>query len=209
MLIRINPDNPELRKVRKVVECLNDGGIIIYPTDTVYGLGCDITNNKAVEWVCRHKGINPKKAKLSFICNDMSHLSDYALQFDNQTFKLMKQCLPGPYTFILKANNKVPKLFKSNKRTVAIRIPDNNIAQMIVQELGRPILSTSLKVDDEISEYLTDPTEIHEVFGKQVDLVVDGGFGKQVPSTVIDCSNSQPQLIREGAGEVEYLLQTN
>ncbi|MEM7102698.1 MAG: L-threonylcarbamoyladenylate synthase [Bacteroidota bacterium] len=203
MLLKINPDNPEMRKINQVVDCLSRGGIIIYPTDTVYGLGCDIHNQKAVERVCRLKGVNPRKVNLSFICNDMSQLSDYAVQFDNRVFKTMKRSLPGPYTFILNANNNVPKLFKNNKKTVGIRIPDNNIAQTIVQELGRPVLSTSLKVEDDISEYLTDPIDMHDQFKKLVDIVIDGGISGQIPSTIVDFTSDEPAIIREGAGETE------
>ncbi len=200
MLLTINPDNPETRKINQVVDCLKKGGVIIYPTDTLYGLGCDISNQKAVERICQLKGIQPKKANLSFICNDLSHLSEYAAQFDSQTFKLIKRLLPGPFTFILKATNKVPKILKQNKKTVGIRIPNHPIAQSIVEHLGRPILSSSLKMEDDLIEYWTDPTEIHDVYGKQVDLIIDGGIGKLTPSTVLDCTQDGIEIIREGAG---------
>ncbi len=202
MFLQINSENPSSRKIAKVVECLENGGIIIYPTDTVYGLGCDIHNPKAVERICRIKGIKPNKANLSFICNDLSHLSEYAAQLDNQTFKLLKRTLPGPFTYILKASNVVPKLFKSNKKTVGIRVPDNNIAQTIIAELGRPILSTSLKSENDFIEYLTDPYDIHEQYQKLVDIVIDGGVGGNQPSTVVDCTGSSPEVIRQGAGEI-------
>ena len=195
MFLQINTENPSMRKIGKVIECLENGGVIVYPTDTVYGLGCDIHNQKAVERICRIKGIKPNKANLSFICNDLSHLSEYAAQLDNSTFKLLKRTLPGPFTFILKASNVVPKLFKNNKKTVGIRVPDNKIAQTLVQELGRPILSTSLKADDDFVEYLTDPFDIYEQYKKLVDIVIDGGIGRTVPSTVVDCTGYEPCLL--------------
>lgn len=204
MILNINNDNPEYRKIRKVVDCLENDGMIIYPTDTIYGLGCDIFNKKAVEKVCQLRGINPAKTNLSFVCNDLSHLSEYAAQIDNSTFKLMKKVLPGPYTFILNASRKVPKLFKNNKKTVGIRVPANNIAQAIVKELGRPILSISLKTDEE--KYLTDPTIIHDQYKKRVDMVVDGGMGKVEPSTVVNCTGFEPVVIREGAGDIFSII---
>ncbi len=204
MLLSINPDNPAHRKIAKVVECLEDGGIIIYPTDTVYGIGCDIFNKNAVERVCRLKGIQPEKSNLSFVCSNISHISDFAMPIDNSVFKMMKQYLPGPFTFILKGNNKVPKLFKSKKKTVGIRVPENNIVHRIVEELGRPILSTSLKIDDDITEYPTDPSEIFGQYKKLVDIVVDGGLGGIYPSTVVDCTGSEPEIIRQGAGIIEF-----
>ncbi|MEO1437652.1 MAG: L-threonylcarbamoyladenylate synthase [Bacteroidota bacterium] len=202
MLLRINPENPERRKINQVVETLSKGGIIIYPTDTVYGIGCDIHNQKAVERVCRIKGVNPRKVNLSFVCNDLSHLSDYAVPFETSIFKLMKASLPGPYTFILKANNNVPKLFKNNKKTVGIRIPDHPIAQDIVRGLGRPLLSTSLKIEDEILEYWNDPIDIYEYYQKLVDIVIDGGMGGLEPSTIVDFTGGSPDVIRAGAGDI-------
>lgn len=200
MLLKINPDNPEGRKIKQVVESLQEGGIIIYPTDTVYGLGCDIFNPKAVEKICRLRGLKPEKAMLSFICEDISQIADYAYQIDNEVFKVLKKNLPGPFTFVLRANNTVPKLFKNRKRTIGVRIPENNIARSIVQELGRPILSISLKSDDEILEYFTDPIDIFDDFKKLVDIVIDGGIGNNNPSTVVDCTGDDLEVIRQGAG---------
>ncbi|MGW8316055.1 MAG: L-threonylcarbamoyladenylate synthase [Bacteroidales bacterium] len=204
MLIKLYEQNPDPRQVSKVVELLRNGGVIIYPTDTVYGLGCDITKARAVERVARIKGIRPEKAKFSFICSDLSHLSDFARQVDNDTFKLMKSYLPGPYTFILNASNQVPKSIKQHRKTVGIRIPDNNIIVEIIRQLGNPILTTSLKEDDQILEYPTDPELIHEEYEYLVDAVIDGGYGGIVPSTVIDCSSHEPVVLREGLGEVDY-----
>lgn len=201
MLLRINPENPEGRKIRQVVDTLENGGIIIYPTDTVYGLGCDIFNQKAVERICRLRQLDPKKAMLTFICKDISQISTYAAQIDNAIFKLMRKHLPGPYTFVLRANSQVPKLFKNRKRTIGVRVPDNQIALEIVETLGRPILSASLRSEDEITEYFTDPIDIYEDFKKLVDSVIDGGVGNNIPSTVIDATDSEPVLLRQGAGE--------
>lgn len=205
MYLSINPYNPEKRKIAKVIDCLQNGGIIIYPTDTVYGLACAISKPRAMERLCRLKRISPKKANLTFICNNLSQLAQYAIQMDNPTFKLLKHTLPGPYTYILKANNKVPKLFKNNKKTIGFRIPDNVIAQTIVQEMGVPILSSSLKKDDDFIQYPTEPYEIKTSFGKLVDIIIDGGIGGYTPSTVIDCTGYEPQLIRAGAGAWDYL----
>ncbi len=202
MLLRINPDNPEGRKINQVVNILKDGGVIVYPTDTVYGLGCDIFNPKAVERICRLRGLKPEKAMLSFICKDISQIAEYAFQIDNDVFKTLKRNLPGPFTFVLKSNNQVPKLFKNRKRSIGVRIPDNRIAQVIVEELGRPILSLSLKSDDEILEYFTDPIDIFEDFKKLTDVVVDGGIGNNVPSTVVDCMGDEIVVLRQGAGEL-------
>ncbi len=202
MLLKINSDNPEGRKIQQVAEALRNGGIIIYPTDTVYGLGCDINNNDAVEKICRLRGLEPEKARLSFICKDISQITDYTLPIDNQVFRMMRKNLPGPFTFVLKSNNTVPKMFKNRKRTVGVRIPNHTIPLAIVEELGRPILTTSLKSDDEVTEYFTDPIDIYEDFKKLVDIVIDGGICGNVPSTVVDCTGSQPEIIREGAGEL-------
>jgi tRNA threonylcarbamoyl adenosine modification protein (Sua5/YciO/YrdC/YwlC family) len=201
MFLQIHPENPEPRKIKQVADALRDGGVIIYPTDTVYGIGCDITNHKAVERVCRLRRLDPDKAMLAMICTDMSQVSQFTAQLDNQVFRLLKQYLPGPYTFILKANNDVPKMFKNRKKTVGIRIPDNAIVQAIVTELGRPILTTSLKSDDEILEYFTDPIDIYDDFENLVDIVIDGGNCGNVPSTLVDCSKDSIELIRRGAGE--------
>ena len=201
MLLKINPQNPEGRKIKQVVQILEQGGIMIYPTDTVYGIGCDIFNQKAVERVCRIRGLKPEKARLSFICEDISQIASFAHQIDNQVFKLLKSYLPGPYTFVLKSNNKVPKLFKNRKKTIGVRVPGHPIVQALIQELGRPILSASLKSDDEISEYFTDPQDIFQDFHKLVDIVIDGGEGNNIPSTIIDCSDGEPEVLRQGGGE--------
>lgn len=203
MLLKIYPDNPEQRKIITVVDVLKQGGIIIYPTDTVYGLGCDIYNHKAVEKIARIKGINLAKANFSFICYDLSHLSDFTKQIDNNVYKLMKKNLPGAFTFILPANNKVPKIFKSKKKTVGIRIPDNNIAREIVNQLGNPIMTTSIYDEDEIIEYTTDPELIYEKYKNLVDVVIDGGYGNNEASTVVDCTGEEIEVIRQGVGELE------
>jgi tRNA threonylcarbamoyl adenosine modification protein (Sua5/YciO/YrdC/YwlC family) len=203
MLLRIHHITPDLRQLQKVIDVLRDGGVIIYPTDGVYSFGCDINKSKAVERVAKLKGIKVEKADFSFVFDDLSRLTDYSKQVDTHIFKLMKSCLPGPYTFILNANNSVPKLFKNNKRTIGIRIPDNQICRSIVRELGNPIISSSVHDEDEIVEYTTDPELIHERYKDQVDLVIDGGYGSLLPSTVIDCTGQMPELIRQGAGEVD------
>ena len=204
MIVKLYENNPDPKVVLEVVELLEKGGVIIYPTDTVYGIGCDITKARAVERVARIKGVKPEKANFAFICSDLSHLSDYAKQVDNNTFKLMKACLPGPYTFILNASNNVPKILKQKKKTVGIRVPDNNIIREIVRKLGHPILTTSLKEDDEILEYSTDPEAIHDEYKDLVDLVIDGGYGGIIPSTILDCTGADPVLIREGLGAIDY-----
>ncbi len=203
MLLEIHPENPEKRKIRQVVDILEKGGVIIYPTDTVYGLGCDIYNRKAYERICRIRGIKPEKANFSFVCSDLTHMSEFTLPFNNTAFKTMKATLPGPYTYILKASGNVPKMFKNKKRTVGLRLPDHPITLAIMEELGRPILSASIKSDDEIIQYPTDPWEIYEEYGKIVDVVIDGGFGNNIPSTVVDFTDDEPVVIREGAGSVE------
>ncbi len=202
MLIKLYNDNPDPRQIEKIVKILKDGGVIIYPTDTVYGLGCDITNNKAVERIAKIKGVNPKKSNFSFICHNLSHLSEYTSHIDNSVFKALKRNLPGPFTFILNANNKVPKLFKNNKKTVGIRIPDNNIIRKIVEELGNPILTTSIYDNDDIVEYTTDPELIYENYKNLVDVVIDGGYGDNIPSTVINCTSGDCEIIREGKGRL-------
>jgi tRNA threonylcarbamoyl adenosine modification protein (Sua5/YciO/YrdC/YwlC family) len=203
MLLKLYEKNPDQKVIQKVVDLLRHGGVIIYPTDTVYGIGCDITKARAVERVARIKGIKPEKARFSFICSDLSHLSDFARHVDNDTFKLMKAYLPGPYTFILNASSQVPKSISQKRKTVGIRIPDNNIILEIVRQLGNPILTTSLKEDDEILEYPTDPELIYEEYRDLVDAVIDGGYGGIIPSTIIDCSGEEPEIIREGLGEVD------
>ena len=202
--IKIYEDNPKESAIKKVVEVLKNGGLIIYPTDTVYGLGCDITNLKALEKVAKLKGIKLEKANLSFICYDLSHISDYVKQIDTSTFKLLKRALPGAYTFILPGNNDLPKVFK-NKKTVGIRVPDNSIIRAIVKELGNPIISTSIHDDDEIIEYSTDPELIFEKWQGLVDVVIDGGYGFNIPSTIIDLSGYEPEVIREGKGSLDIL----
>ncbi|MBN1143052.1 MAG: threonylcarbamoyl-AMP synthase [Bacteroidales bacterium] len=203
MLLKIHPETPGQRQVQKAVEILKNGGVIIFPTDTVYGLGCDIYNNKAVERVARIKGINIEKANFSFICHNLSHLTDYAKHVNNPSFKLMKQCLPGPFTFILEASSNVPRIFRSRKKTIGIRIPDNNIIVEIVRELGNAVLTTSMHDEDEVLDYITDPELIHEQYMSVVDAVIHGGFGGNKPSTVIDCTGPVPQLVRQGIGQVE------
>lgn len=199
MLVRIFPENPNPREIEKVVQILRDGGLIVYPTDTVYGLGCDIFNAKGVEKICRYKNIDPSKADLSFICHDLSNVSEYA-KVDDATFKLMKKNLPGAFTFILKGNNNLPKFFR-NKKTVGIRIPDNNIVRELVRELGNPILSTSVKnEEDEVLEYFTDPELIHEQYGQIADIVINAGYGDSEPSTIVDCTGEEPIIVREGKG---------
>ncbi len=199
MLLHIHPDNPQPRLIKQVVESLQKGGIIIYPTDTIYGLGCDILQQKAVERICRIKKVEPKKAQLSFVCSDLSHLSDFAKPLSNPTYRLLKEHLPGPYTFILEASKMVPKILQSKKDTIGLRIPNNNIAMAIIKELGRPILSASLP-GDMVEDY-TDPEVMYENFMNEVDFVIDGGIGGMIPSTVIDCTSDEPVLIRERLGE--------
>lgn len=204
MLLELHPQNPNPRNLKQVIECLRDGGVIIYPTDTVYGMGCDIFQHKAVERICRIKNIDPRKAHFSFICHDLSHLSDYTKSVDTPIFRILKRALPGPYTFILPASRQVPKIIKTKKDTVGIRVPDNVICQSIVGELGNPLMSTSLPVDQYIEEY-TDPEIIHEKFGHLVDIVVNGGTGGMEFSTVIDCTSGEPELVREGLGSWEAI----
>ncbi|HEX8515853.1 MAG TPA: L-threonylcarbamoyladenylate synthase [Bacteroidia bacterium] len=206
MLLRINPSKPNYDEIARVVKCLRDGGVVIYPTDTVYGIGCDINRQRAVERVCKLKGIAPEKANFSFICSDLSHLSDFTKPIDTSTYKLMKKALPGPFTFILEANNSVPKLFRNNKKTVGIRIPDNKICLEIVQQLGSPIMSTSVHDADEVVDYTTDPMDIYERYKNDVDIVIAGGFGNNEPSTVVDCSDGDYKIIRQGLGVLEEFL---
>ncbi|MEI6678361.1 MAG: L-threonylcarbamoyladenylate synthase [Mariniphaga sp.] len=202
MLIKLYIENPNPKDVQKVVEILRNGGVIIFPTDTIYGIGCDITKAKAIERVARIKNVKPEKADFSFLFYDLSNISDYCKPISNGIFKLMKKNLPGPFTFILNANSNIPKLFRSTKKSIGIRVPQNNIIREIVRELGNPILSTSVRDEDTILEYTTDPELIHEKFGDLVDLVIDGGFGGNIPSTVIDCIGSEPVITRSGKGEL-------
>tara|TARA_B110000467_G_scaffold158115_1_gene173802 strand:- start:258 stop:878 length:621 start_codon:yes stop_codon:yes gene_type:complete len=206
MLLRIHPDNPQEKLIKQVAECLLDGGIIIYPTDTVYGIGCDIFKHKAVEKIARLRDVNIKKHNFSFICSDLSHLSDFTKPMDRSTYRLMKKALPGPFTFILEANNTIPKLFKNNKKTVGIRVPEHHIPRDIVQILGNPILTTSIHDDDSIVEYSTDPELIYEKYQNQVDIVIDGGYGNIVPSTIVDCSHGDIEIIRQGLGDLSGLI---
>lgn len=204
MLLKLYPQNPNPRHLKTIVECLQGGGVIIYPTDTVYGMGCDISQPKGIERICRIKQIDPKKAHFSFICHDLSHLSDYAKSVDTPVFRILKLALPGPYTFILPASKQVPKMLKTKKDTVGIRIPANNICRTIVKELGNPLMSTSLPIEHYVEEY-TDPEIIYEKFGKIVDIVVDGGPGGTTFSTVIDFTGPEPEVVREGAGSAEMI----
>lgn len=202
--IKIYEENPNPKEIKKVVDALRKGGLVIYPTDTVYGLGCDITNTKALEKIARIKGIKLEKANWSFICADLSNLSDYVRQIDTATFKILKRALPGPYTFILPGNNNLPRVFKK-KKTVGIRVPDNLIIKTLVEELGNPIVSTSIYDEDELLEYTTDPELIFEKWQNLVDVVIDGGYGDNIASTVIDLSTDEPEVIREGKGSVAII----
>jgi tRNA threonylcarbamoyl adenosine modification protein (Sua5/YciO/YrdC/YwlC family) len=205
VLISIHHQNPEPRKIQEVVSCLQDGGIIIYPTDTVYGIGCDIFNPKAVERVCQLKGIEPAKSMLSFVCNDLSHLSRYTRHFERTVYRLMKMNLPGAFTFILPASNEVPKMFVSKRKTVGIRVPKHPVPQAIVTLLERPLLSASLPMNQSDAQYYTDPSEIYEQFGKLVDMVIDSGRGDVQPSTVVDCSDGEGwEVLRQGKGELVF-----
>ncbi|SFC92375.1 L-threonylcarbamoyladenylate synthase [Spirosoma endophyticum] len=199
--IKLYPKNPDPRRIEHIVKALRDGAVIIYPTDTIYGMGCDIHNARAVERVARIKGIKPTKNDFSFICYDLSHIADYA-RVSNQAFKLMKKMLPGPFTFILEATGNVPKLLNTNKKTVGIRVPDNDIPRQIVHELGNPIITTSIRDEDEIIEYSTDPELIFEKFQNQVDIVIDGGYGGNVASTIVDATDDDFSVIRQGLGEL-------
>ena len=204
MLLKIDPLHPEESKIRYISECLHDDGVIIYPTDTVYGIGCNIRSQKAVDRICRIKGIRVEKANFSFIFYDLSHLSDFTKQIDNATYKIMRKALPGPFTFILQAGNEIPRIFRSRKKTVGIRVPDNAICRSIVKESGSPLMNSSLhNEEDDISEYLNDPEEIHEKYHKLVDIVVDGGFGNLEASTVVDCSSGGIHILRQGLGIIE------
>jgi tRNA threonylcarbamoyl adenosine modification protein (Sua5/YciO/YrdC/YwlC family) len=199
MLITIHPQSPQLRLVRQVADCLRSGGVIIYPTDTIYGLGCDIAHHRAVERICRIKNVDPAKAQLSFICRNLSHLSDYTRGIGTPLYRILKHYLPGAFTFILLASKQVPNILQSKKSTIGLRIPNNNICAHILEELGNPILSASLP--GEMAEEYTDPEVIHDRFGKLVDIVIDGGPGGLVPSTVIDCTAEPYQVLRQGLGE--------
>jgi tRNA threonylcarbamoyl adenosine modification protein (Sua5/YciO/YrdC/YwlC family) len=203
-LIRIYEENPNPKDIKKVVDVLRNGGLVIYPTDTVYGLGCDIRNTSALEKIAQIKGVKLEKANFSFICEDLSNLSDYVKQIDTQTFKILKRSLPGPYTFILPGNSNLPNVFKKRK-TVGIRVPNNNICLALVKELGNPIVSTSIRDEDEVIEYTTDPELILEKWDKLVDVVIDGGYGDNIPSTVIDLTESTPEVVRIGKGSIDIM----
>ena len=206
VFIKLYPENPDPRKISQVIDVLRKGGVIIYPTDTVYGMGCDIFNQKAIERIGLIKGVKPKKEHFSFICYDLSNISEYTRTLSTPVFKLMKKALPGPFTFILAANNKVPKLLNSKKKTVGIRVPDHNIPRLLVKELGQPILTTSIRDEDDVIEYSTDPELIYEKYKDLVDVVIDGGYGNNVASTVIDCSGDQIEILREGLGEISEII---
>jgi len=203
--IKIYPENPNPKEIDRVVTILRNGGVIIYPTDTVYGLGCDITNNRAMERVAKLKGVKLEKANFSFIVNDLSHLSDFTKQIDTPTYKILKRAFPGAYTFILEGNNKLPKAFKK-KKTVGIRIPDNNIILEIVKQLGNPIITTSIYDEDEVIEYTTDPELIFEKWQDKVDAVINGGYGSNTASTIIDLTGYEPEILREGKGDIDIIL---
>lgn len=200
MLLQIHPDNPDVRKIKQVAECLQNGGVIIYPTDTVYGIGCDIHNTKAVERICKIKGIDIKKADFSFLCYDLSNLSEFVTQIDTSVFRVLKKNLPGPFTFILNANNSVPKIFQSKKKTVGIRVPDNKICRTIIKEFGSPIMTSSITENNDFKDYPNDPEEIYEKYDKLVDIVIDGGLGGKKPSTIVDCTDGDMSIVREGKG---------
>ena len=204
MLIRIYNDNPNHKHIRQIVDLLDNGAIIIYPTDTVYAMGCDIKASRSIEKIARFKGLNPKNPDLSLIFHDMSQLSEYTIIRDNNIFKLLKRNLPGPFTFIVRANSQIPKMFKNKKKTVGIRIPENNIVLELVKELGRPIITTSIHDPDEIIEYTTDPELIHEKYNDFVDAVIDGGFGNNEASTIVDCTGDEIEILRQGPGILEW-----
>lgn len=206
MLLRIYEENPQERSIEQVIEVLKKGGLIIYPTDTVYGIGCDINNPKAIERLCALRGLDPQKANLSFICYDLTDISQYTKAFDTSIFRVLKKALPGPFTFIFNASNMVPKLMSSKKKTVGIRVPANNIAREIVRMLGNPIVSASIRDEDEIMEYSTDPELIHEKYEDQVDIVIDGGFGGLEASTVVDLTSGEFEVLREGKGDLEAFI---
>ena len=205
MIIRIYEENPNPRQIRQAADCLRNGGVIIYPTDTVYGLGADINQPRALERMARIRGVRIEKAEFSLICHDLSQLSEYARPIPNPIFKIMKKLLPGPYTFILNASSQVPKIFQHRKKTIGIRIPDHSIIRAIVQELGNPVASTSIHDDDDIIEYTTDPELIHEKYEGQVDMVIHGGYGDNTASTILDCTQDEIEVIREGKGPVAFL----
>jgi len=204
MLLKLYSEHTNPKDLKKVTECIKDGGVVIYPTDTVYALGCDINSRSGIERVAKLKGIKPEKADFSFVFYDLSHISEYTRQFDTATFKLLKRNLPGPFTFILEANNSIPKLFRNKKRTLGIRIPDHDICRKIVGKLDGPIISTSIHDDDEVIEYTTDPELIHEKYADKVDMVIDAGYGNNEASTIVDLTSGEPEVLRQGIGELDY-----
>ncbi len=204
--IRLYEENPDPKKVRQAVDILRNGGVVIYPTDTVYGMGCDITNQRAVEKICKIKGINPKKHNFSIICADLGNIAQYTRVITKPVFKMMKKGLPGPFTFILEASNVVPKILHSNKKTIGIRVPAHNIPRILVEELGHPILTTSIRDEDDVVEYSTDPELIFEKYQHQVDLVIDGGYGQNVASTILDCTGDEVEIVRQGLGQLEEII---
>jgi len=206
MLVRIYEENPNARSIEQAVDILKKGGVIIYPTDTVYGIGCDITNQKAIERVCKIRGLKPEKSNLSFICYDLTDISQYTKPFDTTVFRVLKKALPGPFTFIFNASSQVPKLLSTKKKTVGIRVPDNNIVREIVKELGNPIVTSSIRDEDDIIEYSTDPELIQEKYDEIVDLVIDGGYGGNVASTVVDVTSGDFEILREGKGNLDEHL---
>ena len=204
-LIKLYEENPDPDKIRQIASTLRDGGVVIYPTDTVYGMGCDIMNLRAVERICKIKGINPKKHNFSIICADLSNISQFTKMIDKPVFKMMKKGLPGPYTFILEASHQVPTILHSKKKTIGIRVPDHNVPRMLVEELGHPILTTSINDEDEVIEYSTDPELIFEKYQHLVDVVIDGGYGQNIASTILDCTGYEVEVLREGLGKLEDL----
>lgn len=206
MILSIDPQHPSEEKMKKVEECLRDGGMVIYPTDTVYSLGCDLQNQKAMEKAARIQGIKPEKAEFSIIFDDLSHLSDYSKPIDNPSFKLLKKALPGPFTFILEGNSKLPKLFTNKRRTIGIRVPDDPIPRQMVSDLGNPVISSSIHDDDEVLDHSTDPEAIHEKYKKTVDIVINGGVRDRVASTVVDLTENEARIVRQGAGDLEAFL---
>jgi tRNA threonylcarbamoyl adenosine modification protein (Sua5/YciO/YrdC/YwlC family) len=202
--LKIHPQNPEMRKINRVVDVLRNGGIIIYPTDTIYGIGCDLMSRKAIDRLCKIMDIKPSKLDLSFICTDLSQVSEYVKQIDTPVFKVLKKSLPGPFTFILESSNRVPKILDVSKKTVGIRIPNHNIPIALVEALGNPIITSSVKDEDTIVEYTTDPEEIYEDFKNKVDMIIDGGVGGNIPSTVIDCTSHELAVLRQGLGIIDF-----
>jgi tRNA threonylcarbamoyl adenosine modification protein (Sua5/YciO/YrdC/YwlC family) len=206
MLVSIHPQNPDIRKIKQVVDILKRGGVVILPTDTIYALACDLYQYKAFEQICRIKEVKPEKANFSLLCADLSNISHFTKPFDRSIYKLLNRALPGPYTFILDSSNEVPSMFRSKKKTIGLRVPDNKIIQEVIKELGNPLVATSIRDIDDILEYPTEPEEIDETYNKLVEMVIDGGNGNINPSTVIDCTGSAPVVIREGAGSLDVLL---